>query len=107
MSRSRCAASVRTVGQVRMLGCRVAGSLPSTPGGMAEIAAPTLGHGDTAMATAAATKYAAVEYTGVAAMTPMFSAYVVVADPPPKPANVVATPSAASTRPIIGSTSVA
>src|SRR5258708_28415006 len=80
---------------------------PSTPGGIAEIAAPTLGHRDNEMATAAAIQYAAVEYTRVAAMTPMFSAYVVVAEPPPKPANVVATPSAANARPIIRSTSVA
>src|SRR6202008_629245 len=79
---------------------------PSTPGGMAEITAPTLGHNDNTIATAAAIQYAAVEYTRVAAITPMFSAYVVVADPPPKPANVVATPSAASARPINGSTSV-
>ena len=34
---------------------------PSTPGGIAEIAAPTLGHNDNAIATAAATQYAAVE----------------------------------------------
>ena len=38
---------------------------PSTPGGMAEIAAPTLGHNDNAMATAAATQYAAVQRTGL------------------------------------------
>src|ERR1700754_2809610 len=79
---------------------------PSTPAGTAEIAAPTLGHNDNTMATAAATQYAAVEYTRVAAITPMFSAYVVVAEPPPKPANVVATPSAAIARPITGSTSI-
>jgi hypothetical protein len=47
---------------------------PSTPGGIAEIAAPTLGHNDNAIATAAAIQYAAVEYTRVAAITPMFSA---------------------------------
>src|SRR6185295_5351268 len=47
---------------------------PSTPGGIAEIAAPTLGHNDNEIATAAATQYAAVEYTRVAAITPMFSA---------------------------------
>src|SRR6188472_4811754 len=34
---------------------------PSTPGGIAEMVAPTLGHNDSAMATAAATQYAAVE----------------------------------------------
>src|SRR5213078_37620 len=79
---------------------------PSTPGGIAEMAAPTLGHSDSTIATAAATQYAAVEYTRVAAITPMFSAYVVVAEPPPRPASVVATPSAASARPINGSMSV-
>src|SRR6478609_3944779 len=47
---------------------------PSTPGGIAEIAAPTFGHNDNAIATAAAIQYAAVEYTRVAAITPMFSA---------------------------------
>src|SRR3981189_921220 len=47
---------------------------PRTPGGIAEIVAPTLGHSDNPMATAAATQYAAVEYTRVAALTPMFSA---------------------------------
>jgi hypothetical protein len=47
------------------------------------MAAPTFGHSNSAMASAAATQYAAVEYTRVAAMTPMFSACVVVAEPPP------------------------
>ena len=42
--------------------------------GTAEIAAPTFGHSASTMATTAATQYAAVEYTRVAAMTPMFSA---------------------------------
>ena len=41
---------------------------------VAEIAAPTLGHNDNTIATAAATQYGAVEYTRVAAITPMFSA---------------------------------
>ena len=35
----------------------------------------------------------------------MFSAYVVVADPPPAPASTVAAPSATSARPISGSMS--
>ena len=38
-------------------------------------------------------------------MTPMFSAYVVVPDPPPIPARVVATPSARRARPVTGSRS--
>ena len=33
-------------------------------------------------------------------MTPMFSPYVVVPDPPPEPATMVATPSASSARPV-------
>ena len=43
---------------------------------------------------------AAVEYTLVAAITPMFSPYVVVPEPPPKPAMVVPRPSANRAVPI-------
>ena len=42
----------------------------------------------------------------MAAITPMFSAYVVVPDPPPSPARVVAMPSASSARPVSGSRSL-
>src|SRR6478752_9018494 len=62
--------------------------------------APTLGEKASRIATTPATQYAAVEYTRVAAMTPMFSPYVVVPDPPKAPARVVATPSAMSARPV-------
>ena len=47
---------------------------PRTPGGIVAISAPNFGSIDRTKATPAAIKYAAVEYTRVAAMTPMFSA---------------------------------
>ena len=47
---------------------------PSTPPGVAEITAPSLGEQPSRIAVSAATTYAAVEYTLVAAITPMFSA---------------------------------
>ncbi len=46
-----------------------------------------------------------MEYTRVAAMTPMFSAYVVVGEPPTLLAIAVAKPSPASARPMYGSRS--
>ena len=49
--------------------------------------------------------YAAVEYTRVAAMTPMFSACVVVGEPPTALAMAVAKPSPAIARPMYGSRS--
>ena len=70
------------------------------------MSAPNFGDMLSTSAPMAATQYAAVEYTRVAAITPMFSAYVVVPDPPPRPANVVASPSASSARPITGSRSL-
>src|SRR5690606_38554627 len=73
---------------------------PRTPAGIVAMSAPNFGDSDSTSAVAAATQYAAVEYTRVAAMTPMFSAYVVVPDPPPTPASVVARPSAKSARPV-------
>ena len=73
---------------------------PSTPGGMVLNTAPTFGDRLSTMAVRPATQYTAVEYTRVAAMTPMFSPYVVVPDPPKVPASVVATPSAISARPV-------
>src|SRR5919202_284353 len=76
---------------------------PSTPPGVAEITAPNLGENPKRMATVAATTYAAVEYTRVAAITPMFSAYVVVGDPPTDDATTVPRPSAAMARPMYGS----
>ena len=46
---------------------------PSTPDGMVLMMAPNFGHSDRISANAAAHQYAAVEYTLVAAITPMFS----------------------------------
>ena len=46
---------------------------PMTPAGIVLITAPKAGENDNRMANAPATQYAAVEYTRVAAMTPMFS----------------------------------
>ena len=46
-----------------------------------------------------------MEYTRVAAITPMFSAYVVVGEPPTADAITVQRPSAAIARPITGSRS--
>ena len=46
---------------------------PSTPPGIAKMTAPTFGENASRIANVPATQYAAVEYTRVAAMTPMFS----------------------------------
>ena len=47
---------------------------PRTPAGIVAMRAPNFGSIDRTRATPAAMMYAAVEYTRVAAMTPMFSA---------------------------------
>src|SRR5689334_5671371 len=73
---------------------------PSTPAGIELNTAPTTGDSDSRIANTPATQYAAVEYTRVAAITPMFSPYVVVPDPPKVPARAVAAPSAISARPV-------
>src|SRR6478752_6871858 len=73
---------------------------PSTPAGIELNTAPTTGESDSRIAKTPATQYAAVEYTRVAAMTPMFSPYVVVPEPPKVPASTVAAPSAMSARPV-------
>src|SRR6478735_8887398 len=72
---------------------------PRTPAGTVAMSSPNFGEKLSTTAKVPATQYAAVEYTLVAAMTPMFSAYVVVPEPPPKPASTVAAPSASSARP--------
>src|SRR6478752_10730920 len=73
---------------------------PSTPAGIELNTAPTTGDSDSRIAKTPATQYAAVEYTRVAAITPMFSPYVVVPEPPKVPASTVAAPSAMSARPV-------
>ena len=78
---------------------------PATPAGMVATAAPNLGRKARAIAVRPATQYAAVEYTRELAMTPMFSAYVVVPTPPPRPEKVVERPSAIRARPVSGSRS--
>ena len=53
---------------------RTVAAPPRTPAGTVAIAAPNAGNMDRPIAKIAATQYAAVEYTLVAAITPMFSA---------------------------------
>ena len=81
---------------------RTVPAAPITPAGMVLIAAPNFGTNASRIAMKPAIQYSAVEYTLVAAMTPMFSAYVVVPEPPPRPARVVARPSENSARPMTG-----
>src|SRR5690625_7950506 len=61
---------------------------------MVRSSSPNFGEKESRTAKIAATQYAAVENTRVAVITPMFSPYVVVAEPPAEHAIIVARPSA-------------